>query len=145
MLTRGASIIQIIGSRHTYTDIKAHYYTTIPARAIYVYLAMPQTHHLCHMQQFRVCVGCFSLLSALFVGLGGSDQVLPSLPCKAYLDPIKPYRFRVPYCEVLRCVVDGSLFESFRKLGVPYLGVLFLRILLFRVPYSGPLFSETPI
>ena len=34
---------------------------------------------------------------------------------------------------------------SFRKLGVPYLGVLIIRILLFRVLYSGPLFSETPI
>ena len=33
---------------------------------------------------------------------------------------------------------------SFRKLGVPYLGVLIMRILLCRVLYSGPLFSETP-
>ena len=39
--------------------------------------------------------------------------------------------FRVPY---------GSL----RKLGVPYLGVPTIRILLFRVLYKGPLFSETP-
>ena len=33
------------------------------------------------------------------------------------------------------------------KLGVPYynLGVLIIRILLFRVLYQGPLFSETPI
>ena len=30
-------------------------------------------------------------------------------------------------------------------LGVPYFGVLILRILLFRVLYWGPLFSETPI
>ena len=33
---------------------------------------------------------------------------------------------------------------SFRKLGVPYLGVLKIRILLFKVLYKGPLFSETP-
>ena len=36
---------------------------------------------------------------------------------------------------------------SFRKLGggggVPYFGVLIIRILLFRVLYWGPLFSET--
>ena len=32
---------------------------------------------------------------------------------------------------------------SFRKLGVPYFGVLIIRILLFRV-YWGSLFSETP-
>ena len=31
------------------------------------------------------------------------------------------------------------------KLGVPYFGVLFIRILLFRVLDQGPLFSETPI
>ena len=33
---------------------------------------------------------------------------------------------------------------SFRKLGVPYFGVLVIRILLFRVLHEGPLFSETP-
>ena len=31
---------------------------------------------------------------------------------------------------------------EFRKLGLPYLGVLIIRILLFRVLYWGPLFSE---
>ena len=36
-------------------------------------------------------------------------------------------------------------FGSFRKVGVPYYGVLKIRILLFRVLYQGPLFSETPI
>ena len=34
---------------------------------------------------------------------------------------------------------------EFPKIGVPYLGVLIIRILLFRVLYQGPLFSETPI
>ena len=29
--------------------------------------------------------------------------------------------------------------------GVPYFGVVTIRILLIRVPYLGPLFSETPI
>ena len=29
----------------------------------------------------------------------------------------------------------SQVFGSFRKLGVPYLGVLIIRILLFRVPY----------
>ena len=43
------------------------------------------------------------------------------------LSPINPRR-------------DGS----FGKLGVPYFGVLIIRILLFRVLYKGPLFSETP-
>ena len=33
---------------------------------------------------------------------------------------------------------------SFRKLGVPYFGVLRIRILLFRVLYEGPLCSEAP-
>ena len=32
---------------------------------------------------------------------------------------------------------------SFQKLGVPYFGALIIRILLFRVLYSGSLFSET--
>ena len=36
-------------------------------------------------------------------------------------------------------------YGSFRKLGVPCFGVLIIRILLFRVLYSGPLFSETRI
>ena len=36
-------------------------------------------------------------------------------------------------------------FGSFRKLGIPYFGVIITRILLFRVLYWGPLFSETPI
>ena len=34
---------------------------------------------------------------------------------------------------------------GFRKLGVPYFGVLIMRILLFRVLYWFPLFSETPM
>ena len=38
-----------------------------------------------------------------------------------------------------------STFGSFRNLGLPYFGVLMIRILLFRVFYSGPPFSETPI
>ena len=37
-----------------------------------------------------------------------------------------------------------SLWE-FPKLGVPYFGVLIIRILLFVVLYWGPPFSETPI
>ena len=38
-----------------------------------------------------------------------------------------------------------QLYGSFRKFGVPYFGVLIIRILLFRVVYQVPLFSETPI
>ena len=34
---------------------------------------------------------------------------------------------------------------EFPKIGVPYFGVLIIRILLCRVLYSGPQFSETPI
>ena len=34
---------------------------------------------------------------------------------------------------------------EFPEIRVPYLGVLLIRILLFRAPHSGPLFSETPI
>ena len=34
-------------------------------------------------------------------------------------------------------------FGSFRKLGVPYLGVRIIGILLFRVLYQGPQFSES--
>ena len=33
---------------------------------------------------------------------------------------------------------------TFRKKEVPYFGVLIIRILLFRVLYQAPLFSETP-
>ena len=33
---------------------------------------------------------------------------------------------------------------SFRKLGVPYFGVLMIRILLFRVLYLGPYFRKLP-
>ena len=36
-------------------------------------------------------------------------------------------------------------YGSFRKLGLPYLGIFVIRTLLFRVLYQGPLFSETPI
>ena len=38
-----------------------------------------------------------------------------------------------------------ATFGGFRELGVPYFGVLIIRILLFRVLYYGPLFLETPI
>ena len=41
--------------------------------------------------------------------------------------------------------MKGLGFREFPKIGVPYLGVLTIRILLFRVLYWGPLFSETPI
>ena len=34
---------------------------------------------------------------------------------------------------------------EFPKIGVPYFGVLIIRILLFRVLHLGPLFSETPM
>ena len=34
---------------------------------------------------------------------------------------------------------------EFPKIRVPFLGVLIIRTLLFKVLYSGPLFSETPI
>ena len=36
------------------------------------------------------------------------------------------------------------LIREFPKIGVPYFAVLIIRILLFRVLYLGPLFSETP-
>ena len=39
----------------------------------------------------------------------------------------------------------GTASGSFRKVGVPNFGVLIIRILLFRVLYLGPLFSDTPI
>ena len=39
--------------------------------------------------------------------------------------------------------LQGGLYRSFRKLGIPYFGVLIVRILVFRVLYGGPLFSET--
>ena len=38
-----------------------------------------------------------------------------------------------------------SFYGGFRKFGVPYFGVLIIRILLYRVLYMGPLFSETPL
>ena len=36
---------------------------------------------------------------------------------------------------VMLFVLPGMAFGSFRKLGVPYLGVLIIRILLYRVLY----------
>ena len=41
--------------------------------------------------------------------------------------------------------VDRVPCGSFRTLGIPYFGVLIVRIVLFRVLCSGPLFSETPM
>ena len=40
---------------------------------------------------------------------------------------------------------DWRSYGSFRKQGVPYSGVLIIRILPLRVLYWGPLFSETPL
>ena len=40
--------------------------------------------------------------------------------------------------------MDFAMWE-FPKIGVPYFGVLIIRILLFRVLYWGPRFSETPM
>ena len=44
------------------------------------------------------------------------------------------------------CTSLGILLSKweFPKIGVPYFGVLIIRILLFRVLNFGPLFSETP-
>ena len=48
--------------------------------------------------------------------------------------------------------IDGLGYKSpykgyggFRKSGLPHLGALIIRILLFRVLYWGHLFSETPL
>ena len=50
----------------------------------------------------------------------------------------------VPYLGVL--IIRILVFRGFPKIGgVPYLGVLIIRILVFRILFSGPLFSETPI
>ena len=49
---------------------------------------------------------------------------------------------RILLCRILFLRVS---YGGFRKLGAPYFGVLMIRILLFRVLYWGPLFSETPI
>ena len=39
----------------------------------------------------------------------------------------------------------GSSHIWVSEIRVPSIGVLIIRILLFKVPYSGPFFSETPI
>ena len=41
--------------------------------------------------------------------------------------------------------IKGLGFRSFRKVGVPYFGVLILRVRPFRVLSWGPLVSETPM
>ena len=47
-------------------------------------------------------------------------------------------------CEI-RCQDGGPItIWDFPKTRVPYFGVLIIRILLFRVLYLGPLFSEPP-
>ena len=40
---------------------------------------------------------------------------------------------------------NQDIYGSFRKFRVRYFGIRIIRILLFRVLYPGPLFSETPI
>ena len=68
--------------------------------------------------------------------------------------PLKPMKPHIRPCSTLPNLTPNhkktsenplNSYGSFRKLGGPYFGVLIIRILLFRVLYSGPLFSETPI
>ena len=42
------------------------------------------------------------------------------------------------------CLGLSDTYGIFPKLGVPYLGVLIIRILLFRVIYLGPYFRKPP-
>ena len=47
--------------------------------------------------------------------------------------------------ESCSCAPNSTATWDFPKIGVPYFGVLRIRIiLLFRVLYLGPIFSETP-
>ena len=69
-----------------------------------------------------------------------SEHVVPSL--------LRPSRFdlrhsALGFLDKLRLV--GMYMGVSENWGTPYFGVLRIRILLFRVLYLGPLFSETPI
>ena len=55
------------------------------------------------------------------------------------------YRARGPFGPKTSVRIALNLYGSFRKLGGTLFGVLIIRILLLRVLYWGPLFSETPI
>ena len=46
---------------------------------------------------------------------------------------------------ILRSIVGPTSVAASETWGVPYFRVLTIRILLFRVLYWGPLFSETPL
>ena len=70
------------------------------------------------------------MLYAQLPTCSASSEASPTSPLQR--SPAAPHRRELRY-------------GSFRKLGVPYFGVLIIRILLFRVLYWGPLFSETPI
>ena len=53
--------------------------------------------------------------------------------------------FHAPMCQLRLGVWGGGRTSgSFRKLVVPYFGVLIIRILLFRVLYLGPYFRKLP-
>ena len=73
------------------------------------------------------------------------------MSAQSLMDPFKTEAFekakRSPWEDDFSCCCsfDRLLCESFRKLGVPYSGVPIIRILLFRVLYKGPLFSEPPM
>ena len=98
----------------------------------------------------RVRILIFVLIQFKVQDLGVRSHVKPYFP-----QPGRVYR-RGPMKATFMISFDGSLllcalqsnlldpYASFRKLGVPCFEVLIIRILLFRVLYQGPLFSETP-
>ena len=74
--------------------------------------------------------------------------VLALPECKRPKGPKPPFSARVPASwkriKTVFSIQSTALNGSFRKLGVPYFGILIIRNRLFRVLYWGPLFSETP-
>ena len=74
--------------------------------------------------------------------LSGNRVKAALLQCSIFLD-LWSDLYLVLYLKACGCCLAGANMWEFPKIGVPYFGVLIIRVLLFRLLYSGPLFSET--
>ena len=102
---------------------------------IYIYVCV-EIYIYIHIQiEFPLIGNAFSIPRA--VRAGGAQNF--EVSAEAYRQRLKHF------AEGSDPVERDLKFGSLRKFGVPYFGVLKARILLFRVLYWGPLFSETPI
>ena len=116
-----------------------------------------KTAKLRYFQKFRptlspkaessVCFGPASVVEKLHSLRFGPMAVISAAQNSLQPETADPSS-RGTFKGILKGIYKGSTkglgFFQFPKIRVPYLGVLIIRILLFRVLYWGPLFSETP-